>query len=127
MLKSAEYRGAMRLLTILCAVAFSSACAPTVYEVSGFPHGRADSEIPENATRIAVSGQLFERLSGQELVSAITGNRMFIDSSVIFDSATSHFSGEYFSSDGLTYYWTRFRQGHGKGTYAIHQSKVCSE
>jgi len=127
LLSARKYDGFMRILASLCAMALSSGCVSQAYEVSGFPYGRADPPVPANATKILISGDIFERLNGRDLTSAVVGNRMFIDSSVITDSGTSHYSGEYFSSDGRTYFWTRFRLGHGKGTYAVHRNSVCTE
>jgi hypothetical protein len=119
----------MRYLAPVFILTLSSGCAVTVYEASGFPfaqEGPQPAEIPADAKVIQVSGAHFQRMTGPELRRAVVGNRIFLDQMVVLDSATSHGDGAWFAADGRTYYWNRFRLGHGRGTYTVRHDQVCT-
>lgn len=119
----------MRYLLPLPAALMVSGCAPTIYEANGFPFnmdGPQQAPIPEAAKTIRVSGTLFHRMTGTALRRAVVGNRIFLDRSVVLDSGTSHGDGAWFAADGRTWYWSRFRRGHGRGSYVIQHDRVCT-
>ena len=118
----------MRFLLPLL-LSLTSGCTATVYEASGFPfamEGPQPAPIPADARVIRVSGTLFRRLTGPALRRAVVGNMIFLDRSVVLDSGTSHGDGAWFATDGRTWYWSRFRRGHGRGSYAVQQDRVCA-
>ena len=119
----------MRRIALAVALSLSSGCAARVYEANGFPFnmdGPQQAAIPDSAKVIRVSGTLYRRMTGPALRSAVVGNRIFLDSRVVLDSGTSHGDGAWFAADGHTWYWSRFRLGHGRGSYVVHRDRVCS-
>jgi len=118
----------VRCLLSVLALTLSAGCAGIVPEASGIPFnldGPQPPAIRANAQEIRVAGTLFRRLTGAELRRAVVGNMIFLDPSVVFDSGTSHADGAWFAADGRTYYWSRFRLGHGRGAYVVHRERVC--
>jgi hypothetical protein len=119
----------MRLLLACLVLTLSTGCAARVYEANGFPFnmdGAQQAAIPNNAKLIRVAGILYRRLTGPALRRAVVGNRIFLDQSVVLDSGTSHGDGAWFAADGHSYYWSRFRLGHGQGTYTVQHDRVCT-
>jgi hypothetical protein len=119
----------MRYPASILALLLVSGCAAQVYDANGFPFnmdGPQQPAIPVAAQIIRVSGVLFRRVTGPELRRIVVGNRIFLDWSVVLDSGTSHGDGAWFAADGHTYYWSRFRLGHGRGTYTIRRDDVCT-
>jgi hypothetical protein len=118
----------MRYIALVLAIALSG-CAATVYDADGFPSnmdGPQQGTIPASAKIIRVSGEVFRRITGSELRQAVVGQMIFLDPSVILDSGTSHGDGAWFDADGRSYYWSRFRLGHGRGTYRVRFDDVCT-
>jgi hypothetical protein len=119
----------MRHLLPSVALVLLSGCADKVYEATGFPYtfdNAQPTRVPATARVIRVSGTLYRRLTGETLRRAVVGHFMHFDGSVITESGMSHYGGRWFAADGHTYYWSRFRLGHGRGTYAIGYDAICT-